>query len=646
MKQKKKFKTFISCALVSAMLLSSSSSMMAEQIEVTETQEIYNRLFEAGSSVFVSEDDQSEYWPSMGIMPLLSTPTDGAWKKGANGKWWFEYTNKSYPANKWEVIDGYWYYFDGQGYMVTGDFYYPKDGKWYYLAPVKSTLYPEGAMVMDYWLKTTGEKWYYYGTDGALVTGNKTIAGVSYMFDFHGVCVNPNPPKSSVNTAMYVLTANDLPEGSKNRQAIDETIKHMRQELGKTTTFHDAWLNYPNYPRIIYEQLPYNELVVLHGHGLPGLLACYGRSDSNRKDLYASKNVTDIYEKSLDDYLPGQLSNVKLVYMAICESAKADSTGNSLASMLHNRGCKATIGWEGPISGGEYYGNMFFKYLGRGTSIEGSINRAMVEFQADYFDYWVKGKLKTFGDISQSISATYSMNQSFYTTNEYYLDNEWKDIQPFQGVETVYTGTKTLNLSERYRVASGKDAIRRLHKYETENGDDYILDDQGRFYTYSNFNLIDLETENSNNEIQRIDIGEEEVVKKIYEFLEEKVNNLDSYRVFKIEKEDSFYDYQISLKNDNQDEIKCNMYSNGNIYSIFCNYNDIEELTEEKENYFDNEFKKYLEKYQEEVQNYNNYEVMNLAYKKVDGKIYAFYQVKFEDVKGACFAESIAIEEK
>lgn len=259
MKQKKKFKTFISCALVSAMLLSSSSSMMAEQIEVTETQEIYNRLFEAGSSVFVSEDDQSEYWPSMGIMPLLSTPTDGAWKKGANGKWWFEYTNKSYPANKWEVIDGYWYYFDGQGYMVTGDFYYPKDGKWYYLAPVKSTLYPEGAMVMDYWLKTTGEKWYYYGTDGALVTGNKIIAGVSYMFDCHGVCINPNPPKSAANTAMYVLTANDLPEGSKNRQAIDETIKHMRQELGKTTTFHDAWLNYPNYPRIIYEQLPYNE---------------------------------------------------------------------------------------------------------------------------------------------------------------------------------------------------------------------------------------------------------------------------------------------------------------------------------------------------------------------------------------------------
>ncbi len=572
MKQKKKFKTFISCALVSAMLLSSSSSMMAEQIEVTETQEIYNRLFEAGSSVFVSEDDQSEYWPSMGIMPLLSTPTDGAWKKGANGKWWFEYTNKSYPANKWEVIDGYWYYFDGQGYMVTGDFYYPKDGKWYYLAPVKSTLYPEGAMVMDYWLKTTGEKWYYYGTDGALVTGNKTIAGVSYMFDSHGVCINPNPPKSAANTAMYVLTANDLPEGSKNRQAIDETIKHMRQELGKTTTFHDAWLNYPNYPRIIYEQLPYNELVVLHGHGLPGLLACYGRSDSNRKDLYASKNVTDIYEKSLDDYLPGQLSNVKLVYMAICESAKADSSGQSLASMLQSRGCKTVIGFKNKISGGEYFAEWLFEALGEGYSVNDAQEKAKKLYKDKYSNIPIaetplaEGNLVILGDRNQVLKNVSKIKK--VPLGEHYIDEQWNSVQFYSDIQLNYFGTRNIEMD----TYDGNKVIKKLHEYEEKEGVFYTLDNQSRLYSINDYNEVDA----------IIDIGEEEIIKSIYTFLEGKIENLDSYKVDSIERVEKYY--KMKLKNSTNDTIELEVESDGNIQYMICVYDDIGELTAEKKN--------------------------------------------------------------
>ncbi len=620
MKQKKKFKTFISCALVSAMLLSSSSSMMAEQIEVTETQEIYNRLFEAGSSVFVSEDDQSEYWPSMGIMPLLSTPTDGAWKKGANGKWWFEYTNKSYPANKWEVIDGYWYYFDGQGYMVTGDFYYPKDGKWYYLAPVKSTLYPEGAMVMDYWLKTTGEKWYYYGTDGALVTGNKTIAGVSYMFDSHGVCINPNPPKSAANTAMYVLTANDLIDGSSNKIAIVETIKHMRGGLGKTTTFYDAPSYYPNYPRMIYEQLPYNELVVLHGHGSPGLLVCSQYGTSSEKYLYASKNITDNYNKSLDDYLPGQLSNVKLVYMPICKSARADSTGHSLASMLQSRGCKTVIGFKDDIARGEFYGEMFFGFLNDGYSVEVAKEEANKQFDDEYA-IQLEGNILILGDKNQVLKNKSKIKKA--PVGEHYIDEQWNNIQFCSDIELNYFGTKNIEMD----TYDGDTIIKKLHRYEEKEGVFYTLDNQSRFYSIMNFNEKDA----------TVDIGEEEIIKNIYSFLEGKIENLEDYKVDNIQKIEDCYEMQ--LKNSVDDIIDLEVESDGNIQSMRCRYNDGKELSDEEKQYFNTEFNDYIKEHLRENETYK----YTVNYEKIDGQICAFYTTTFEDNDGITHSEIIII---
>lgn len=83
------------------------------------------------------------------------------WKKNSTG-WWYVRSDGSYPKEKFEKIDGTWYYFDGSGYMLSDKWKKHSDSKWYYLDP-------SGAMATG-WKKIDG-KWYYFDTEGAMVTG-------------------------------------------------------------------------------------------------------------------------------------------------------------------------------------------------------------------------------------------------------------------------------------------------------------------------------------------------------------------------------------------------------------------------------------------------------------------------------------------
>ena len=56
------------------------------------------------------------------------------WQNSAYG-WWYQRANGSYPHNEWEIINGIWYYFDSNGYMLadtnTPDGYYvDENGAW------------------------------------------------------------------------------------------------------------------------------------------------------------------------------------------------------------------------------------------------------------------------------------------------------------------------------------------------------------------------------------------------------------------------------------------------------------------------------------------------------------------------------------
>ena len=60
-----------------------------------------------------------------------------------NGKWWYRYGDGSYPKEKFDVIGDNVYYFDKNGYMVTG--WNCIDKKWYYFND-------SGIMAKDIWI--------------------------------------------------------------------------------------------------------------------------------------------------------------------------------------------------------------------------------------------------------------------------------------------------------------------------------------------------------------------------------------------------------------------------------------------------------------------------------------------------------------
>jgi N-acetylmuramoyl-L-alanine amidase CwlA len=70
----------------------------------------------------------------------------GEWLKGtAEGKtdkWWYKHADGSYTKQDFEYIDGNWYYFDYEGYMITGWLHLTSTGYDYY-------FYSDGIMAHD-----------------------------------------------------------------------------------------------------------------------------------------------------------------------------------------------------------------------------------------------------------------------------------------------------------------------------------------------------------------------------------------------------------------------------------------------------------------------------------------------------------------
>ena len=117
------------------------------------------------------------------------------WKSNSTG-WWVEDTEGWYPTSSWQKIDGIWYYFNPSGYMASGEYYdgywFNADGSWdenYYLTwknnstgwwvEDKSGWWPSSS-----WLKIDGY-WYYFDGSGYMVT-NQYIDG--YWLGNDGVC--------------------------------------------------------------------------------------------------------------------------------------------------------------------------------------------------------------------------------------------------------------------------------------------------------------------------------------------------------------------------------------------------------------------------------------------------------------------------
>lgn len=115
-------------------------------------------------ATFVSQNNQ-----------IVAYAATVGWKSDSNG-WWYVYnTNGDYYTSRFAKIDNVWYYFGSDGYMVTG--WKEIDGKWYYFAPSQGSTYganqnesaKQGEMLTGD-QKISG-KWYYFDSSGAMVTG-------------------------------------------------------------------------------------------------------------------------------------------------------------------------------------------------------------------------------------------------------------------------------------------------------------------------------------------------------------------------------------------------------------------------------------------------------------------------------------------
>lgn len=76
----------------------------------------------------------------------------GQWQQNSTG-WWYQEDNNNYPVNQWKELNGKWYYFNQDGYMVSNTWI----GNYY--------LGSEGAMLTN----TTTPDGYNVGPDGAWI---------------------------------------------------------------------------------------------------------------------------------------------------------------------------------------------------------------------------------------------------------------------------------------------------------------------------------------------------------------------------------------------------------------------------------------------------------------------------------------------
>ena len=117
-----------------------------------------------------------------------SQETKAEWKQ-LNGKWWYQHKDGTCTKNDFETISGQTYYFDGNGYMVTG--WKEINNKLYF-------FYASGVMAKNVWQGA-----YYLGSDGVMLTNAFTPDG--YYVGSDGVYLRNQ--KVTVDGKVYYLNA-------------------------------------------------------------------------------------------------------------------------------------------------------------------------------------------------------------------------------------------------------------------------------------------------------------------------------------------------------------------------------------------------------------------------------------------------------
>ena len=98
----------------------------------------------------------------------LGTVYLGKWYT-KDGKWRYLHKDGTEPSDRWELIKDKWYFFDAEGYMVTG--WLKRNGIWYYLDP-------NGALLTGWYLV---DGTYYYSNERGQMAVNRFIDDKFYV---------------------------------------------------------------------------------------------------------------------------------------------------------------------------------------------------------------------------------------------------------------------------------------------------------------------------------------------------------------------------------------------------------------------------------------------------------------------------------
>ena len=140
---------------------------------------------------------------------MAATDPEGGWVHSKNGKWWYRYSDGTYPVSDWAKIDGKWYHFDSKGWMQTG--WIRDNNNWYYLNK-NGTMKTGWVKYRNQWyyLKTDGtmrtgwqkykDNWYFFNKDGVMQTGRVLVRGEEFFMDSDGACINTDEDITFVKT--------------------------------------------------------------------------------------------------------------------------------------------------------------------------------------------------------------------------------------------------------------------------------------------------------------------------------------------------------------------------------------------------------------------------------------------------------------
>ena len=108
-------------------------------------------------------------------------PSNVNWQRDAKG-WWIQNPDGTYPKAQWLLLNNRWYYFNQEGYMLTGWLFY--NNAWYYFEEKEGS---EQGKVSVGWKEIRGF-WYYFSEEvgaenGKMRTGWQEVKGKWYYLN-------------------------------------------------------------------------------------------------------------------------------------------------------------------------------------------------------------------------------------------------------------------------------------------------------------------------------------------------------------------------------------------------------------------------------------------------------------------------------